>query len=126
MNDKIYKRFTDLFNKESELINSRISWLFATQTLLWGGLKILNNDSKLDFTIKIIGLSSSTFFLISITAAIITYVRFLFHAHPSVNENEILEYPEFNRWPALIYTGFFAAFALPLVFIWAWLYQLFY
>lgn len=118
-----YDRYTDLFNKENELIKHRISWLFATQTLLLGGLKIPDIDCEFTFAIKIIGLCSSVFFLISITAAIITYLKFLF-VHPKIDTTEKLDYPEFNRSRWVIILGFLAPFALPVVFIWAWIFLL--
>jgi len=122
MDGKIYERYTDLFNKENELIKNRINWLFATQTILFGGLEIPQIDSKLKFTIKVIGLSSSIFFLISISAAIITYCRFQFTNVP-IDQNKRWEYPEFQRWKPVIISGFLAAIALPIVFIWAWYHQ---
>ena len=123
MDEKKYARYTDLFNKENELIKHRISWLFATQTLLLGGLKIPGIDFDFILAIKIIGLCSSIFFLMSIGAAIITYLKFLF-VHPKIDIKEKLDYPEFNRNLWVIILGFFAPFALPVVFIWAWIFLL--
>ena len=132
MDDSTYKRYTDLFNKENELIKNRINWLFGTQTLLFGILKIpkayeasqciIVHYEAFQSTIVHVGFWSSILYFMSILAAVITYLRFHF-IHPEIEESEKGNYPEFNRSTAVLILGFIAALGMPIIFIGAWYFQ---
>ena len=42
MDETIYERVSEFFEKENRRIGSRISWLFATQTLIFGAFEYVN------------------------------------------------------------------------------------
>ncbi len=128
MEINIYTRYTNLFNKENELIKNRMNWLFGTQTLLFGILKIAfstaSDGSKelqmsFQYAIVHIGFWSSILYFVSILAAVVTYLKFHF-TQPEVEKSEKMNYPEFNRSPFILILGFAAALGMPIIFIWAW------
>lgn len=128
MEKDIYARYTGLFNKENELIKNRLNWLFGTQTLLFGVLKIAFSKAPdsfkelqlaLQYAIVHVGFLSSILYLVSILAAVVTYLKFHF-TKPEVEESQKKNYPEFNRWFLVIILGFVAALGMPIIFIWAW------
>lgn len=128
MNNDLYARYTDLFNKENELIKNRLNWLFGTQTLLFGVLKIAFSEATdsfkelqlaFQYAIVRIGFFSSILYLVSILAAVVTYMKFHL-TRPKVEKSQRKDYPEFNRWLFVIILGFAAALGMPIIFIWAW------
>lgn len=122
MDDNTYKKYVDLFNKENELIKNRVNWLFGTQTLLFGVLKIPKAYEALQSTIVHVGFWSSILYFISILAAVITYLRFHF-IHPEIEESEKGNYPEFNRSTSVLILGFVASLGMSIIFIGAWYFQ---
>lgn len=122
IDDKTYKRYTDLFNKENELIKNRVNWLFGTQTLLFGVLKLPNVYETLQCTIVHVGFWSSILYFMSILAAVISYLKFHF-IHPAIEESEKQNYPEFNRSTRVLILGYFASLGMPIIFIAAWYFQ---
>ena len=122
IDDNIYKRYTDIFNKENELIKNRVNWLFGTQTLLFGVLKIPEAYETLQYTIVHVGFWSSILYFISILAAIITYLKFHFN-QPVIEESEKQNYPEFNRYTPVLIFGYAASLGMPIIFIVAWYFQ---
>lgn len=122
MEDLTYKRYTDLYTKENNLIKNRVSWLFGTQTLLFGILKFPEIYREFQITIVHVGFWSSIMYFISVLAAVITYLKFHF-IRPRIEELEKINFPEFNRSTVVLIFGFLAALGMPLVFVIAWYYQ---
>jgi hypothetical protein len=58
----------------------------------------------------------------SILAAVITYLKFHF-VHPEIEDSQNGNYPEFDRYTAVLILGFIAALSMPIVFIGAWSFQ---
>ncbi len=125
MDKKIYKRVTEFFEKENRRIGNRISWLFATQTLIFGAFEYVNEFDK-NFRIEFlnaiaqIGLWSSVCFALSILAAAINYM-YIYYPLSHQGDND---YPSLKggivQW-LCIPVGFIAAVGLPVIFAVAWL-----
>jgi len=123
MDDKTYKNVSEFFEKENRRIASRISWLFATQTLIFGGFEYVNRfDPNFRLVIVHIGFWTSTFFAISVFAAAVNYMYIYFPLSSTGNE----AYPNlkggFVQWLA-IPLGFVAAVGLPVIFSVVWCFQ---
>ena len=123
MDDKVYKNVSEFFEKENRRIASRITWLFATQTLIFGAFEYVN---KFDphfrehflFAIAQIGFWTSVFFAISVFAAAINHMYIYYPLSRTDNE----AYPNLRgglQW-FLIPLGFVAAVGLPIIFSVAW------
>jgi len=124
MDEKTYKRVTEFFEKENGRIGSRISWLFATQTLIFGAFEYVNlyeQAFRIQFLSAIgwIGLLSSVCFTLSILAAAINYMYIYYPLIPQSDD----KYPSLKggwvQW-LCIPLGFVAAVGLPVIFAVAW------
>ena len=123
MDDKAYKNVSEFLEKENRRIASRISWLFATQTIIFGAFEYVNKfdpQFRERFLIAIaqIGFWTSVFFAISIIAAAINYMYIYYPLSRADNE----AYPNLKgglQW-FVIPLGFVAAVGLPIVFSVAW------
>ncbi len=130
MDDATYKNVTEFFEKENSRIGNRISWLFATQTLIFGAFEYVNNYPqafRVSFlnAIAQVGFWTSLGFTLSILAAAINYM-YIYFPLSSNGEQISSTYPYPNlRGGAVqrlcIPIGFFAAVLLPIVFAIAWL-----
>jgi hypothetical protein len=125
MYEKIYKRYTECFKKENDLINNRITWLLTTQAFLFAALEYVKNTPNLEFVVSLVGLLSSGGFFLSILAAIISYFRFykIFPAELKA-ESEKVNFPETNRRIWILILGFTGPILTPIVLIWGWSYLL--
>ena len=123
MDDKAYKNVSEFFEKENRRIASRISWLFATQTLIFGAFEYVNTfdpqfRERFLFAIAQIGFWTSVFFAISVFAAAINYMYIYYPLSGTDNE----AYPNLKgglQWFA-VPLGFVAAVGLPIIFSVAW------
>ncbi len=123
MDEKAYKNVSEFFEKENRRIASRISWLFATQTLIFGSFEYVNKfeeqfRERFLLAIAQIGFWTSAFFALSVFAATINYM-YIYYPLSRIN-NEA--YPNLKgglQWFA-IPLGFVAALGLPIVFSVAW------
>ena len=119
MDDNAYKNVSEFFEKENRRIASRISWLFATQTLIFGAFEYVNKfDPQFFSAIAQIGFWTSVFFAISVFAAAINYVYIYYPLSRTDNE----AYPNLKgglQW-FTIPLGFVAAVGLPIIFSVAW------
>ena len=125
MYEKIYKRYTECFKKENDLINNRITWLLTTQAFLFAALEYVKNTPNLEFVVSLVGLLSSVGFFLSILAAIMSYFRFYkkFPAELEA-ESEKVNFPETNRSICILILGFIGPILTPIVLIWGWSYLL--
>jgi hypothetical protein len=129
MDGNDYKNVSDFFEKENRRIASRISWLFATQTIIFGAFEYVNEHAnKLDpqfserflLAIAQIGFSTSVLFAISIFAAAINY---MYIYYPASKVTTDVAHPNLKggfQW-ILIPLGFVGAVGLPIVFSYIWL-----
>ena len=123
MDANAYKNVSEFFDKENRRIASRVSWLFATQTLIFGAFEYVNKfDPEFRehflFAIAQIGFWTSLFFAISVFAAAINYMYIYYPLSCTKNE----AYPNLQgglQW-LVIPLGFVAATGLPIVFSVAW------
>ncbi len=130
MDANTYKNVTKFFEKENTRIGDRISWLFATQTLIFGAFEYVNNYTealRVNFlnAIAHVGIWTSLGFAISILAAATNYM-YIYYPLSSDGDKISTSYPYPNlrggRLQRLcIPIGFFAAVSLPIVFTIAWL-----
>lgn len=124
MEDKTYNNVSEFFEKENRRIASRISWLFATQTLIFGAFEYVNNYDRIFkehflYAIGRIGFWSSVFFGISILAATLNYMYIYFPLSGTDKD----EYPNLKGGKLqciIIPLGFIGAVGLPLIFAVAW------
>ena len=130
MDDATYKNVTEFFEKENTRIGNRISWLFATQTLIFGAFEYVNNYEeafRVNFLSAIaqIGFWTSLGFAFSILAAATNYMS-IYYPLSSDGEKISTTYPYPNLRGGLVQRscipiGFFAAVLLPIIFATAWL-----
>ena len=124
MDDETYENVTAFFEKENKRIATRISWLFATQTVIFGAFEYVNkHDQELARhflgAIAQIGLWSSVCFGISIFAAAINYM----YVYYPLTRDCPDKYPNLKGGliqHLCIPIGFFASVALPAIFAVAW------
>ncbi len=129
MDDATYKNVTEFFEKENTRIGNRISWLFATQTLIFGSFEYVNNSQdafRVNFlnAIAQIGFWTSLGFTLSIFAAATNYMYIYF---PLSSDGEKISttypYPNLRGGPVqrlCVPIGFIGAVLLPIVFAIAW------
>ena len=128
MDESIYKNVTKFFEKENSRIGNRISWLFATQTLIFGAFEYVDKfgvDHRIIFlnAIAQIGFWSSVCFTLSILAAAFNYMN-IYYSLTKVTPESVDAYPNLKggliQW-LCIPVGFLAAVGLPIIFALAWL-----
>ena len=122
MNDEVYKRYTECFKKENDLINNRITWLLTTQVFLFAALEYVKHTEQLTLAVVIVGLVSSFGFFLCILAAIMAYFRFYFNIPKKYKKHK---FPETYRNKFILFMGFTGPFLTPIVLIWAWSYLLY-
>lgn len=127
MDESTYKNVTQFFEKENSRIGNRISWLFATQTLIFGAFEYVDKFGtgfRINFlnAIAQIGLWSSVCFTLSILAAAFNYMS-IYYSLTKVTPESVEAYPNLKggliQW-LCIPAGFIAAIGLPVIFALAW------
>ena len=127
MDEKVYERVTEFFEKENRRIGSRISWVFATQTLIFAGFEYVNKyeiEFRIQFLSAIgkIGFWTSVCFTLSILAAAINYMCIYYPlARKGVDEFPNLRGGKIQSW-LCIPLGFVGAVGLPVILAVAWFY----
>ncbi len=121
MDQAKYENVTKFFEAENTRVGNRISWLFATQTIIFGAFEYVNNYEdafRVNFlnAIAQIGFWTSVGFAVSVGAAAVNYMNVYY---PSSGNDD---YPHLKggvQW-LCIPAGFLAALLLPIVFAIAW------
>jgi hypothetical protein len=130
--EKVYKRYGAQLDKEDNLINNRVGWLLATQTILFAAVKFGDGNAPPDVlhAIKIVGFYSSIAILFSVFAACLSFVIYRRRLHKkykvvrsSINKDSIkkIDYPQLGRNFGIICAGHLASIALPVIFAAGWL-----
>ncbi len=120
-----YDRYRSELEHEDTLINHRLSWFLAAQSLLFAavGVALQKDLTPLAVTVMSVGFLSSVFILVSISAAIRTFYHWLEQIEKLKQGGAAdKDYPQLNRPSALTTRlGFSAPALLPIVFGLAWL-----
>ena len=119
-----YKRYCRQLDKEDTLIDQRLNWMIASQSLLFAALGLTGNSlfSIISIIVPIVGLCVSYFVGSSVRAAVSSYDRYrdkLVIACPPSADIEF-HFPQLHRGPKDIRKGFKSALVLPWVFLAAW------
>ena len=125
MDREVYNRYRSELEHEDNLINHRISWFLVAQTLLFTALGgALNcNKTALAATVILAGFFTSLLILISVRAAIKSFLDYRVRLEGIKQEGaSIDEYPQLSRPVGTIKRGFVAPRGLPIVFSIAWLF----
>ena len=141
--EEVYNRYISYLDKEDKLINSRINWLFATQTALFvarvasKGTPSINIEI-LNISIEIIGALISFFVYISISASLIQFIKYqkglknycvevycVAKGIPCQDNGKTpcsikKQFPRICREKSELVTGFIASFSIPSLFIVVW------
>ena len=123
MYDEIYERYRSELAHEDSLINQRISWFLAAQTILFTALAISqeNEMEVLMWILAGVGLISSILVLMSVRAAINTFIYWHRRLHCIMDEKVLADqYPQLSRPGSNISPGFAAARWLPVLLGLAW------
>jgi len=120
----VYDRYRQDLSCEDNLINQRLHWHFTAQAFLFAalGVSIQQKINELTQLVIIVGLVSSALILVSISAAILSFIRYLrlLEDHRLLKTHDKKDYPQMNRKHKIIYLGFVAPIGLPILFIVAW------
>ena len=119
-----YKRYCRQLDKEDTLIDQRLNWMIASQSLLFAALGLTNNSlfSIISIVVPIVGLCVSYFVGISVRAAVSSYYKYsdkLVRACSPSADTEF-HFPQLHRDEKNIRRGFKSALVLPWVFLGAW------
>lgn len=119
-----YKRYCSQLNKEDTLIDQRLNWMIASQSILFAALGLSNNSlfGIICIVIPIVGICVSSVVGISVRAAVSSYKNYrdnLEIACPPSADAEF-HYPQLHRDEKNIRRGFKSAMVLPWVFLAAW------
>ena len=127
-----YEKYCGLMDKEDDLINNRVNWLLASQSILFAALAIGQGalDEPLGETIikvvTVLGLSSSLVIWVSVMGAVRSFCRYrylLLQVCPKAEDTDH-EYPQLHRSQSNIILGFISPVAIPLLIAGAWLWLL--
>ena len=119
-----YKRYCRQLDKEDTLIDQRLNWMIASQSILFAALGLTNNSlfSIISIVVPIVGLSVSCSVGISVRAAVSSYYkyrdRFVRACSPTADTE--FHFPQLHRDEKDIRRGFKSALVLPWVFFAAW------
>ena len=122
---KAYDRYCRQIDKEDSLIDQRLNWMLASQTLLFGALGISSQQiaGLMYLIIPIVGIGLSIFVGLSLWAA----VSSLQHYRKNLKEVCPQEYdpkkhfPQLHRKPKNVSHGLVSPKALPGLFLLAWI-----
>ena len=121
---KPYDRYCRQLDKEDTLIDQRLNWMIASESILFAALGLSNNhfSGVMSIVVPLVGVCVSIFIGISVRAAVSSYRNYrvkLLKLYPQSNDKEFL-FPQLHRDDAIINNGFKSALVLPWVFLVAW------
>jgi len=122
-----YQRYCDQLDKEDNLINNRINWLLASQSLLFTALAIVESEGGDAFraaiasVVPILGFLSSLLIWLSVTGAIRSFLRYRYLLRSVCDKDDACEYPQLHRDPCNIVLGFIYPLLVPPLLIGVWL-----
>jgi hypothetical protein len=123
----VYDRYGAQLDKEDGLVNSRVNWLLATQTILFAAIKIGKENASPEIlkAIRVVGFCSSIALLCAIFAACASFKRYrsqLLEKYEEVKDIiPRIDYPQLGRRMCILYAGDFGCLALPIIFAIGWL-----
>lgn len=121
---KIYGRYCRQLDKEDKLIDQRLTWLLASQSILFGAIG-LSDPTIAKITLMVlplVGIGSAFLIGVSVWAALASsqnYRRELLHLCPAAQDQE-RAFPQLHRNLTHVRLGFLSPIALPVVFLLAW------
>lgn len=123
----VYDRYEAKLDEENDLVNNRVNWLLATQTILFAAIKIGKENTSVEVlnAIRVVGFCSSIALLCSIFAACASFKQYrnqLLEKYEGVGDSiEKIDYPQLTRRICHLYAGDFGSLALPAIFAIGWL-----
>ena len=121
----VYDRYCCQIDKEDNLINQRLNWMLASQSLLLGALGVSDQQiaGLMYLIIPIVGIGVSILVGVSVQAAISSLQHYrvdLEKACPQEHDKEKC-FPQLHREPKNLYRGLVSPEALPWLFFGAWI-----
>ena len=121
---KIYDRYCRQLDKEDKLIDQRLTWLLASQSILFGAIGLSNPDiAKITLMVlPLVGIGSAILTGASVWAAKASFENYrktLLEVCPAAQDKD-RAFPQLHRDPTNIRLGLRSAIALPGVFLVAW------
>ena len=119
-----YDRYCRQIDKEDNLIDQRLNWMLASQSLLFGALAI--SDQKIaglmHLIIPLVGLGISILVGSSVRAAVSSLQHYRDHLEEACSHeyDKNLCFPELHREPKNLSHGLVSPKALPRLFSGAW------
>ena len=123
-----YQRYCDQLDKEDGLINNRVNWLLASQSLLFAALAIGGSEVDGAFreaitgVVPILGFSSSFLIWLSVVGAIRSFLRYRYILMSVRYKDDTREYPQLHRDTCNIVLGFISPLLVPPLLVGVWLY----
>ena len=120
-----YDRYCRQIDKEDNLIDQRLNWMLASQSLLFGALGISGRHiaGLMYFIIPLVGLGVSILVGASVRAAVLSLQHYrdnLAKACPQEYDKNLC-LPELHREPKNLSHGLVSPRALPWLFLGAWI-----
>jgi len=121
---KPYKRYCRQLDKEDTLIDQRLNWMIASQSILFAALGLSNNSlfGIICIVVPIVGICVSSVVGISVRAAVSSHKNYRDNLEIACPPSADVEfhYPQLHRDKENIRRGFMSAMVLPWVFFAAW------
>ncbi len=120
-----YDRYCHQIDKEDGLIDQRVNWLLASQSILFAAVGISDGGSANDIikVIPFVGIGCSIGIGFSILAAVRSIKRYreiLQKKCPS-DQDLLWCYPQLHRNPQNLLLGLISPIAVPTIFVLAWI-----
>lgn len=120
-----YGRYCRQIDKEDELINRRVHWLLASQSILFAAVGLSGNEMAgiVLFVVPWVGLLLSLAIGATIWAASLSFTRYRNNLKkvcpPRYDPNKY--YPQLHRDERIIMLGLLPSLIVPIIFSWAWI-----
>ena len=137
MNDKVriveertisrdaYDRYCRQIDKEDSLIDQRLNWMLASQSLLFVALGISSQQiaGLMYLIIPIVGIGVSILVGVSVRAAVLSWQHYRENLEESCPQeyDQKKHFPQLHREPKNLSHGFVSAKTLPCLFLGAWI-----
>ena len=120
-----YDRYCRQIDKEDNLMDQRLNWMLASQSLLFGAFGVSHQEiaELMYLIIPIVGIGASILVGISVRGAVASLKQYrgnLEEACPQKCDKE-KHFPQLHRDPENLYLGLVSPKTLPWLFLGAWI-----
>jgi len=124
-----YQKYCKQLDKEDTLINNRVNWLLASQSLLFTALAIGETGAGAAFRgaiasiVPVFGFSSALLMWLSVLGAIRSFFRYRYLLGSVCPVDDARRYPQLHRDRCNIVLGHISPLLLPplLIGVWLWI-----